>query len=61
MKEVCSPANSAHPGPSKLGGGHPILPGAKSNPSRADRVTRDSVPANRRSSEEPATGPDRRT
>jgi hypothetical protein len=42
MKEVCSPANSGHTGPGKIGGGQPLSPGARSNPSSGNR--RDSVP-----------------
>ena len=42
--EPCSPANSRHPG-NTLGGGQPLTPGARSNPSRGERSQADSVPS----------------
>jgi hypothetical protein len=66
-KELCSPINSSST-PKTLGPGsnQPYSPGAFSNPSRGDRVRRDSVPPRHvrvsRNAEEPAelriTGPE---
>jgi hypothetical protein len=36
--EPCNPANSRHPDKNKLGGGHPLTPGARSTPGRGDAV-----------------------
>jgi hypothetical protein len=47
-KEVISPISSTHPGPSKVSGGQPLSPGARSDPGR-----RDSVPE-RSADQEPA-------